>query len=95
MPLQENKELFEFLIRETANYHKLPEPFIEKDYYIYQILKHLHSNYPTIVFKGGTSLSKCYKLIKRFSEDIDLSYWQEDLISQSDKSYFPARLKLR
>ena len=28
---------------------------------------------PNIVFKGGTSLSKCYKIIKRFSEDIDLN----------------------
>ena len=28
---------------------------------------------PDMVFKGGTSLSKCYKLIQRFSEDIDLN----------------------
>ncbi|MFT8391080.1 MAG: nucleotidyl transferase AbiEii/AbiGii toxin family protein [Sporolactobacillus sp.] len=31
-------------------------------------------NYPRIVFKGGTSLSKCYHLIHRFSEDIDLNF---------------------
>lgn len=29
---------------------------------------------PNIVFKGGTSLSKCYKLIDRFSEDIDINF---------------------
>jgi predicted nucleotidyltransferase component of viral defense system len=28
---------------------------------------------PGVIFKGGTSLSKCHKLINRFSEDIDLS----------------------
>lgn len=31
------------------------------------------SQIPGLVFKGGTSLSKCYKLIDRFSEDIDLT----------------------
>jgi predicted nucleotidyltransferase component of viral defense system len=29
----------------------------------------------SIVFKGGTSLSKCFKVINRFSEDLDLSYY--------------------
>lgn len=32
---------------------------------------------PDIVFKGGTSLSKCYHIIKRFSEDIDLNVLSE------------------
>lgn len=32
---------------------------------------------PNIIFKGGTSLSKCYKLINRFSEDIDLDMESE------------------
>lgn len=36
-------------------------------------LKHLVEKQPEIIFKGGTSLSKCYKLINRFSEDIDLN----------------------
>ena len=46
---------------------------IEKDYYVTMLLKLLSEKIPYIVFKGGTSLSKCHKVIKRFSEDIDFS----------------------
>lgn len=46
---------------------------IEKDYYVTMLLKSLVEKEPRIIFKGGTALSKCHKLIKRFSEDIDLS----------------------
>ena len=48
---------------------------IEKDWWVTLTLKALfgsiYSQY--IVFKGGTSLSKCWKLIARFSEDIDIA----------------------
>ncbi|MCI5869020.1 MAG: nucleotidyl transferase AbiEii/AbiGii toxin family protein [Dorea sp.] len=37
------------------------------------ILKHLAEKFSFIVFKGGTSLSKCHQVIKRFSEDLDLT----------------------
>lgn len=52
----------------------LPE-FVEKDYWITIILKRLfESNYKEdVVFKGGTSLSKAYGLIERFSEDVDIA----------------------
>jgi predicted nucleotidyltransferase component of viral defense system len=46
---------------------------IEKDYFVTVFLKKLTEKHPDIIFKGGTSLSKCYKLINRFSEDIDLN----------------------
>lgn len=46
---------------------------IEKDYYVTMLLKLLSEKIPYIVFKGGTSLSKCHKVIKRFSEDIDIT----------------------
>ncbi len=46
---------------------------VEKDYYVTMFLRALSAKLPTLVFKGGTSLSKCYKLIQRFSEDIDLN----------------------
>ena len=53
----------------------LPQVYIEKDYWVTKALKHLsesaHVN--EVVFKGGTSLSKAYRLIDRFSEDIDLA----------------------
>ena len=45
---------------------------VEKDYYVSLLLKEINKNYPDIIFKGGTSLSKCYKIINRFSEDIDI-----------------------
>ena len=46
---------------------------IEKDYYVTMLLKLLSEKIPYIVFKGGTSLSKCHKVIKRCSEDIDIT----------------------
>ena len=53
----------------------LPPSSIEKDWWVTQTLKALHSlTYSEhIAFKGGTSLSKCWNLIKRFSEDIDIA----------------------
>jgi len=49
--------------------------FIEKDYWITLVLKHLaESKYAqSVVFKGGTSLSKAYRIVDRFSEDIDIA----------------------
>ncbi len=48
---------------------------IEKDWWVTLTLKALfQSAFATqLVFKGGTSLSKCWKLIERFSEDIDIA----------------------
>lgn len=37
------------------------------------LLAEISRRTPDLVFKGGTSLSKCYKIIQRFSEDIDLN----------------------
>ena len=48
---------------------------LEKDWWVTLTLKALflsaYSQY--MIFKGGTSLSKCWKLIARFSEDIDIA----------------------
>lgn len=47
--------------------------FVEKDYWVTETLRALASEYPGhFTFKGGTSLSKGYQLIERFSEDIDI-----------------------
>lgn len=73
MFLHESKELFEEIIFNTSEFCNLPIAIIEKDYYVSLLLKEIAKRHPDIVFKGGTSLSKCYKLINRFSEDIDLS----------------------
>ena len=75
MTLHKDQELFKELIDATALHLKLPYLYIEKDYWVTYVLKNLaNSEYSDIaIFKGGTSLSKAYKIIERFSEDIDLA----------------------
>lgn len=73
MRLHEENELFNELVRSAAAAYGLQNFQIEKDYYVSLLLKRLVSVFPGVVFKGGTSLSKCYDVIKRFSEDLDLS----------------------
>jgi predicted nucleotidyltransferase component of viral defense system len=74
MKLHTNKELFKDAIIATAQKQGIKEIFIEKDYWVTLILKAVFENEigKETVFKGGTALSKCNSLIKRFSEDIDL-----------------------
>ncbi|MFA5146632.1 MAG: nucleotidyl transferase AbiEii/AbiGii toxin family protein [Candidatus Omnitrophota bacterium] len=58
---------------------------IEKDFWVCWILKMLFSlpkSGSHLTFKGGTSLSKCYNVIKRFSEDVDVSIERTFLTSQ-------------
>ena len=46
---------------------------VEKDYWVSQVLHQLDSDFKgNFNFKGGTSLSKAYRLVERFSEDIDI-----------------------
>ncbi len=58
---------------------------IEKDFWVCWMLKMLFSLPKSgnhLTFKGGTSLSKCYNVIKRFSEDVDVSIERTFLTSQ-------------
>ena len=71
--LHNDKEQFAEAINLTVYKSGLPEEVVEKDYYVTMILRCLSEKLPFIVFKGGTSLSKCHRVIKRFSEDIDIS----------------------
>ena len=59
----------------TAQALQLPEAFVEKDYWVTTVLRALaDSPYrESVVFKGGTALSKAYGLVQRFSEDVDLA----------------------
>ena len=77
MHLHHDKESFEELIIGAANELHIPANIIEKDYYVTLTLKELSTILKDMVFKGGTSLTKCYQLLDRFSEDIDLSYTAE------------------
>ncbi|WNY27934.1 hypothetical protein MmiEs2_01130 [Methanimicrococcus stummii] len=63
------------LFQATANRMGIQPAIVEKDFWVCWILDYLFhrsllKNH--LVFKGGTSLSKCYNLIERFSEDVDL-----------------------
>ncbi len=77
MNLHYSKEIFEELIVAASNELGIPTNIIEKDYYVTIILKALSEKISDMVFKGGTSLTKCYHILDRFSEDIDLSYTAE------------------
>lgn len=59
----------------TSKHFRLREVLVEKDYWLTYVLWNLSRSQhkKTVVFKGGTSLSKAYKIIRRFSEDIDLA----------------------
>ena len=65
----------EYVFRNTADKTTLPEAVVEKDFWVCWTLNYLFHDSPwqkQLAFKGGTSLSKCFNLIHRFSEDIDL-----------------------
>ena len=86
MKLHKNEAEFRDLITLVAREKHIPESAVERDYYIVQALLLLSQSAYTscCVFKGGTSLSKCYPgSIERFSEDIDLTYIPES--DMSDK----------
>jgi predicted nucleotidyltransferase component of viral defense system len=64
---------FSKLIQASAQARNLPPEIIEKDYFLCRGLRVLDEAYRgRFVLKGGTSLSKGWQLLKRFSEDIDL-----------------------
>ena len=71
--LHNDRETFEQVILKVASETGIEPSIIEKDYYVTLFLKRIVELQPNIIFKGGTSLSKCYKVINRFSEDIDLN----------------------
>ena len=74
MYLHENKELFREVIETASEVLRQDMAVVEKDYYVTMILMQLSQKSEHVVFKGGTSLSKGYHAISRFSEDIDITF---------------------
>jgi hypothetical protein len=74
MKLHEDKILFRQAIQFTADQKRIQAIYVEKDYWVCHALYTIFHNEigKDTVFKGGTALSKCYQMIDRFSEDIDL-----------------------
>ena len=78
MSVEERAQVF----AETADRQALAEAIIEKDFWVCWTLKQLFSTEAfngRLLFKGGTSLSKIFHAIHRFSEDIDLAVDYEAL----------------
>ena len=75
------KELQTKSIETLSLNYGMPEQIIEKDWWVSAVMRALfalpYAN--QMSFKGGTSLSKCWGLIDRFSEDIDIAVAREFL----------------
>lgn len=76
-------KIFSDAIRAASEHLKINQVFVEKDYWITLVLNRLSKTkyVNDTVFKGGTSLSKGFELINRFSEDVDIA-----IINAADKS---------
>jgi hypothetical protein len=76
---QDRKDVFE---AEAENLDTRPS-YVEKDFWVCLVLDILYNGLnddrPRLLFKGGTSLSKGYNLIKRFSEDVDFTVFRQDI----------------
>src|SRR5882762_4007462 len=70
---------------------------IEKDFWVCWTLDALFhrllAGAPRLLFKGGTSLSKGYGLISRFSEDIDITVFRSDIGEEADFEQLEALTK--
>lgn len=74
MYLHKDRESFKDIIEQVSNESGRSLIVVEKDYYVTLILKMLAEQLPNCVFKGGSSLSKGFHAINRFSEDIDITF---------------------
>ncbi len=74
MILHKNINLFKQAIKTVSQQTGLPEIYIEKDYWITLALYTIFTSEigESVIFKGGTALAKCFQIVERFSEDIDL-----------------------
>ena len=76
MRLRDDPRLLTIAVRQVANRTRIPAAHIEKDFWLTEALRRMaavaDAERFTLLFKGGTSLSKAFRLIERFSEDVDL-----------------------
>lgn len=85
--LHDDRGLFRQAVLFASEALGIEPGIVEKDYYVTMFLRALSAKLPTLVFKGGTSLSKCCKLIQRFSEDIDLNLEGEKRPSEGQRRH--------
>jgi predicted nucleotidyltransferase component of viral defense system len=85
---------FQELLRATGDALDLQVWIVEKDYYVTRALRALKDDIgEQFLFKGGTSLSKGWNLIERFSEDIDLLFFMEQAGEELSKNNRHKRFK--
>src|SRR5882762_4510315 len=75
MKLFEHPDFEQAIIRAAEHFRRrgLREAIIEKDYFVTEALRIIETAAGAkVIFKGGTSLSKGWNLIERFSEDVDI-----------------------
>ena len=94
MQLHKDKERFHDAIMAASAKFGFEPALIEKDYFVTLFLKRATERINGLVFKGGTSLSKCHKAINRFSEDIDLTLDSEHLTEGQRKIVKPTIVKI-
>ena len=79
LPERDQAEIFDTIAEDLGTLGS----YVEKDFWVCLVLDHLFNglseDHPALSFKGGTSLSKVFGLIKRFSEDIDITVSREAL----------------
>ena len=77
MKLFEHPDFEQAIIRAAEHFHSsgMREAVIEKDYYVTETLRIIQQTAgEKVIFKGGTSLSKGWNIIQRFSEDVDIFF---------------------
>jgi Nucleotidyl transferase AbiEii toxin, Type IV TA system len=76
MRLREDIETLSVLVDEVVRRTGIPRRHVEKDFWLTEALRRMcavaDAERFTLLFKGGTSLSKAYRIIERFSEDVDV-----------------------
>jgi Nucleotidyl transferase AbiEii toxin, Type IV TA system len=79
MTLHREPAAFGDAVSAAAGTLGISETLVEKDYWVTWVLRNLAASpyADRVVFKGGTSLSKAYRLVERFSEDVDLAVIRE------------------
>jgi hypothetical protein len=85
LPEQDRQDVFEASAQELDT----RSSYIEKDFWVCLVLDILYNglsgDHPRLLFRGGTSLSKGYGLIRRFSEDVDFTVDIQDLGFSGDQ----------
>ena len=91
LPEQDRRDVFEA----TASRLDTLPGYVEKDFWVCLVLDVLYNRlpdgHPNLLFKGGTSLSKAFGLIERFSDDIDVVVFRDALGFESERDPTAAR----